>query len=89
MVADVSSLESKPYLVTIETSNDKNSGTDSNIRLVIHGKNETTGALKLSKIKTNRNKFEKGKTDTFEFSNINDLGDINKITLSSDTSRAS
>ena len=52
MVADVSDdLESKPYLVTIETSNDKNSGTDSNIRLVIHGKNETTGALKLSKSK--------------------------------------
>ena len=88
MVDKVSeNLETKPYLVTIETSNDKNSGTDSNITLVIHGSDDTTGALKLSKSKTNRNKFEEGQTDIFEFSNINKLGDINKITLSSDTSK--
>ena len=80
-------LEIKPYIITTETSDAKNSGTDSKIRIVIHGKNDTTGALKLSKSKTNKNKFERGKTDIFEFSNIKNIGDIDKITVSTDNSR--
>ena len=75
------------YTLKIMTSSDKNAGTDANITAVLHGTNGSSKKLKLDKSKTNRNKFEKGKEDIFEFPGIADLGEVTKVSIASDGHR--
>lgn len=75
------------YTLKVMTSSDKNAGTDANITAVLHGTNGSSKKLKLEKSKTNRNKFEKGKEDVFEFPGIADLGEVTKVSMLSDGHR--
>jgi len=75
------------YTLKVLTSSDKNAGTDANITAVLHGTNGSSKKLKLEKSKTNRNKFEKGKEDIFEFPGIADLGEVTKVSMASDGNR--
>jgi hypothetical protein len=56
-------------------------GTDSKVYIKITGSQFKTEKIFLTKSKTNRNPFEKGKTDTFEL-NLPELGEIKKIRYS-------
>lgn len=76
----------RSYSIKVATSSAKNAGTDANISAVLTGSFGGSGTLKLNKSKTNKNKFEKGKTDVFDFE-IKDLGELTKIKLVSDGSK--
>lgn len=45
------------------------------------------GAIELAKSKTNKDKFEAGKTDVFDAGSMSDLGTLKSITLTRDTKR--
>jgi hypothetical protein len=77
----------KTYRVFVKTGSDKYAGTDSNITLTLTGKNGVARPAKLAKSLTNKNKFEKGKTDEFVLGPMSSLGDITGIKLKSDFAR--
>jgi hypothetical protein len=70
----------------VKTGSKSNASTDARITLDITGSRGSSGALKLDKSKTNKDKFENGKTDDFEFDML-DLGDVKSIKLVSDNHR--
>ena len=51
----------------------KKSSTDSKISIVLNGERGSSSELKLERSSTNKNKFEKGKTDIFTFTDIKNL----------------
>lgn len=59
-------------------------GTDANVFLTLFGANGDSGELELKKSETNRNKFERGKTDVFVFSDILSLGELSKLRIRHD-----
>lgn len=76
------------YTITVKTGNVAKAGTDAKISIEISGDmGRTLSPLGLDKSTTNTDKFEKGKTDIFEFPDIKDLGDLKKIKLVSSNSR--
>ncbi|XP_070566658.1 lipoxygenase homology domain-containing protein 1-like isoform X2 [Ptychodera flava] len=72
------------YYVSVETADVRGAGTDANVHLVIYGEQDDTGILQLKTSKTNKNKFERGKTDEFEVEAV-DIGDIKKIRIGHDS----
>jgi hypothetical protein len=62
------------------TSDIRNAGTDSNVFIQLFGEKNDSGKITLETSKTNRNKFERGKTDIFEIKEA-DVGDIQKIRI--------
>lgn len=71
------------YKITVVTSDVKYAGTDANVYIKIIGKQAETGKILLEKSKNNKNKFESGRTDEFEVSDI-DVGKIRKIIIGHD-----
>ena len=77
-------ISEKSYLVKVFTGKKTGAGTDANVYVNISGENGDTGPRKLSKSKTNINKFEAGNEDQFEISSL-DLGRLKKIRVGQDT----
>lgn len=75
------------YRVYVTTGDDKYAGTDSNITLTLTGNLGVSRPTKLEKSLTNKNKFERGKTDEFVLGPMAALGDIKAIKLRSDFAR--
>ncbi len=72
------------YRVTVETGKLENSGTDSSIQMKLIGDNGESRKRLLDK--PNKNDFETGAVDTYEFAEDKDLGDINTILVFHDNS---
>jgi hypothetical protein len=66
------------YIVTVNTSNLAQAGTDAKVYLIISGSNFKTERIFLRDSKTHRNVFEKGNSDVFEL-NLPGVGAIEKI----------
>jgi hypothetical protein len=64
----------------VVTSDIRNSGTDANVYIQLFGDKMDSGKIPLA---TNRNKFERGRTDVFEFKEAN-VGDLCKIKVGHD-----
>ena len=64
------------YEIHVKTGDISKAGTDAIVYLVMYGSKGQTGELILRESKTNKNKFERGKTDIFdiEASNIGQVG---------------
>ncbi|WP_328800044.1 PLAT/LH2 domain-containing protein [Paenibacillus sp. LX16] len=67
------------YVVTVNTANLKDAGTDSNISITLYGSNGDYATATLN------GSFEQGDSDTTRISTSN-LGDIRKITIRTDGS---
>ena len=65
---------------TVETSNVSNAGTDGSVNLNIFGSLGDTRPRKLKTSNENWDKFETGRTDTFQIDAI-DVGEMNAIEL--------
>ena len=52
------------------------SGTDANVFLIIFGENGDSGEIPLKNSETYKDKFERGHTDVFVFSDILSLGKV-------------
>ena len=63
----------------MKTGDISKAGTDANVYLVMYGNKGQTGELTLRESKTNKNKFERGKTDIFDIEASN-IGQV-RITL--------
>ena len=63
------------------------SGTNANVFLILYGEKGQSGKLKLKQSTTNKDAFEKGKTDVFKVISPN-IGNITKINISHDGSGA-
>lgn len=71
-------VESSEYVVYIRTGDKKNSGTDSNVWIILHNEaGEKTEEMKLDNVF--RNDFEAGRLDTFPIKNLNVFGKVKKI----------
>lgn len=71
------------YKIFITTSNLKLAGTDANVYINLIGRINESGKISLEKSLTNKNKFEQGKTDVFEFE-APDVGTLKKIRIGHD-----
>ncbi|XP_028395131.1 lipoxygenase homology domain-containing protein 1-like isoform X2 [Dendronephthya gigantea] len=78
--------EAVQYTIIVETGTSPGAGTDCTVEITLYGLLRMTGnhaatsQLKLEKSQNHRNKFEKGKTDTFiGLQDPKDLININKI----------
>lgn len=60
------------------TSDIHNAGTNANVFIQLFGRNSNTDKIQLKNSKMNKNPFEKGNTDCFEFEAL-DVGEIKKI----------
>ncbi|WP_342415158.1 PLAT/LH2 domain-containing protein [Paenibacillus sp. FSL R10-2782] len=65
------------YVVTVNTANLKDAGTDSNISITLYGSNGDYATATLN------GSFEQGDSDTIRISTSN-LGDIRKVTIRTD-----
>lgn len=68
----------------MKTSDISGAGTDANVFVTIFGANGDSGEIELKKSETNRNKFERNKTDVFSFSDILSLGELTKLRIRHD-----
>jgi hypothetical protein len=68
----------------VKTSNLSGAGTDANVFVTLFGENGDSGELELKKSETNVNKFERNKTDVFEFGNMLSLGEFTKLRVRHD-----
>lgn len=59
------------YTITVTTGDKRGCGTDANVFLIIFGQNGSSDELALKDSLTNKDKFERGKTDVFKFSMLN------------------
>ncbi|XP_030048769.1 lipoxygenase homology domain-containing protein 1 [Microcaecilia unicolor] len=75
--------KSTTYTVRVKTGDKKNSGTDANVFLILYGEKDDTGFINLKASKTNKNKFERGKTDVFTVEAV-DIGELKKIKIGHD-----
>ena len=66
------------YHVYLTTSDERGAGTDANVYIILYGENDDTGQNFLKSSKTNKDKFERGKTDEFVIEAVQ-IGDIQKI----------
>ncbi|XP_077979346.1 lipoxygenase homology domain-containing protein 1-like [Glandiceps talaboti] len=73
------------YYINVETADVRGAGTDANVHIILYGESDDTGFIQLKTSKTNKNKFERGKTDEFEVEAV-DIGDIKKIRIGHDSS---
>uniref|UniRef100_A0A452T4T2 Lipoxygenase homology domains 1 n=1 Tax=Ursus maritimus TaxID=29073 RepID=A0A452T4T2_URSMA len=71
-------MEWTSYTVSVKTSDILGAGTDANVFIIIFGENGDSGTLAL-KQSTNWNKFERNNTDTFNFSDMLNLGHLCKL----------
>ncbi|XP_022094211.1 lipoxygenase homology domain-containing protein 1-like isoform X2 [Acanthaster planci] len=71
------------YHVYVTTADVRGAGTDANVYVVLYGENDDTGQHFLKSSKTNRDKFERGKTDEFIIEAV-DIGEIQKIKIGHD-----
>ncbi|KAM9810394.1 lipoxygenase homology domain-containing protein 1-like [Neosynchiropus ocellatus] len=78
-------LEIHTYEVSVRTGEMYGAGTDASVFLTIYGDLGDTGERKLSKSKTNKNKFERGQVDKFTMEAV-DLGQVFKIRIRHDNS---
>lgn len=69
--------------MTAVTANKLGAGTDSAVSIIIYGDKGETEKIQLKESTTNKNPFEKGKTDKFVLNALN-VGDIKKINISHD-----
>ncbi|XP_076018180.1 lipoxygenase homology domain-containing protein 1 [Genypterus blacodes] len=86
--ADVSlGLEQKAmsttYTIKIKTGDMKYAGTDANMFMILYGTKDDTGIIKMKASKTNKDKFEQGKTDEFIVEAV-DLGPLKRVTIGHD-----
>lgn len=72
------------YRLSVVTGQHKNAGTDANISVYIHGSDASSGPHPLRSSLTNKDKFEKGKTDIFEITVAESIGEIQSVELISD-----
>ncbi|XP_062984875.1 lipoxygenase homology domain-containing protein 1 [Elgaria multicarinata webbii] len=77
--------KSTTFTVTVRTGDKKHGGTDANVFIVLYGTKDDTGTIYLKASKTNKNKFERGKSDVFTVECV-DLGDLKKIKIGHDDS---
>ncbi|KAJ6662996.1 hypothetical protein lerEdw1_010817, partial [Lerista edwardsae] len=75
--------QSTTFTVTVKTADKKHGGTDANVFIVLYGTKDDTGTIFLMASKTNKNKFERGKTDVFMVECV-DIGDLKKIKIGHD-----
>lgn len=68
----------------MKTSDLSGAGTDANVFLTLFGANGDSGELELKKSETNRNKFERNKTDVFTLSDLLSLGELTKLRIRHD-----
>ena len=73
-------IDQSKYTITIVTSSEADSGTDSGVFMTIYGDKNHTKQFLLS---TSDELFKKNKTNRFEFELI-DVGKINKINIGQD-----
>ncbi|XP_044239129.1 lipoxygenase homology domain-containing protein 1 isoform X1 [Ursus arctos] len=71
-------MEWTSYTVSVKTSDILGAGTDANVFIIIFGENGDSGTLAL-KQSANWNKFERNNTDTFNFSDMLNLGHLCKL----------
>lgn len=72
------------YIITVNTSDKLGAGTDSNVYIELIGRKKvSSGKLVLDESKSNKNKFEKGKTDVFEIK-CRDVGTLRRIVIGHD-----
>jgi len=71
------------YTVEVQTGTNMGAGTDANVFLNIFGDYGDTGDRPLEKSKNNKNKFERGQTDTFRIEAVT-LKNIKKIRIGHD-----
>ncbi|CAF1216392.1 unnamed protein product [Adineta steineri] len=72
------------YKMTVVTSSDDDSSTDSGVFMKIYGDKDQTKRFQLTTTKENSELlFKQGQTDEFEIE-LNDVGDINKINIGHD-----
>ena len=69
------------YTVTVTTSDERNAGTDANVKLTMYGALGDSGKRPLEQ--RWRDLFERGQTDTFEISCL-DMGELDRIKLEHD-----
>ncbi|XP_029436484.1 lipoxygenase homology domain-containing protein 1 [Rhinatrema bivittatum] len=75
--------KSTTYTVRVKTGDKKNSGTDANVFLILYGAIDDTGFVNLKASKTNKNKYERGKTDVFTVEAVN-IGELKKLKIGHD-----
>ncbi|KAL3317120.1 Lipoxygenase y domain-containing protein 1 [Cichlidogyrus casuarinus] len=73
-------LQGTTYQVSVKTGTEQGAGTDANVFLSIHGKEESTGTLPLKHSTGFKNKFEAGRIDTFELTSVK-IDEIKSIKL--------
>ncbi|XP_013416715.1 lipoxygenase homology domain-containing protein 1 isoform X2 [Lingula anatina] len=71
------------YHVIVVTGNVWGAGTDANVYVVLYGEKDDTGQMFLKVSKTNKDKFERGKTDEFVIEAV-DIGELKKIKIGHD-----
>ena len=69
--------------MSVLTSDILEAGTDSHVYIQLFGEKTDSGKIPLETSKTNKNKFERGKTDVFEVKD-EDVGDLRKIRIGHD-----
>ena len=62
-------------MITVQTGNVQNSGTDSNVFITLNGDKNKITKRPLEKSETNKNPFERGNKDVFKFSDT-DVGKV-------------
>ncbi len=82
-------LSKSGYDISITTSDIRGAGTNAKVYITLFGEHGDSGELYLRDSKTNKNTFEASNRDEFEFANLEDLGDINKIRIWHDNSVSS
>lgn len=66
------------YNISVHTGSKRGCGTDANVFLIIFGEKGNSGELALKESITNKDKFERGQTDVFEY-NLLSLGKLTKV----------
>lgn len=69
------------YKISVETSKINGAGTDANVYVVLFGLNGDSGELHLKVSETNKDPFEKGRTDIFTVKDILSLGELSKLRI--------
>ena len=59
------------YTISVVTGDKRGYGTDANVFAIIFGQNGSSDELALKDSLTNKDKFERGKTDVFKFTMLN------------------
>ena len=59
------------YTISVVTGDKRGCGTDANVFAIIFGRNGSSDELALKDSLTNKDKFERGKTDVFKFTMLN------------------